>query len=31
MPVDVRNGDIEGINMPLTSGVSLPVRINTGR
>jgi protocatechuate 3,4-dioxygenase beta subunit len=27
MPVDVRNGDIEGINMPLTSGVSLPVRI----
>jgi hypothetical protein len=27
MPVDVRNGDIEGINMPLASGVSLPVKI----
>jgi hypothetical protein len=27
MPVDVRNGDIDGINMPLTSGVSLPVKI----
>ncbi len=27
MPVDVRNGDIDGINMPLASGVSLPVKI----
>jgi hypothetical protein len=27
MPVEVRNGDIDGITMPLTSGVSLPVKI----
>jgi hypothetical protein len=27
MPVEVRNGDIDGISMPLASGVSLPVKI----
>jgi len=27
MPVEVRNGDIEGITMPLATGVSLPVKI----
>ena len=27
MPVEVRNGDIDGLTMPLTSGVDLPVKI----
>lgn len=27
MPVEVRNGDIDGINMPLSMGVTLPVKI----
>jgi hypothetical protein len=28
MPVEVRNGDIDGLAMPLVSGVSLPVKIS---
>lgn len=27
MPVEVRTGDLDGLNMPLTAGVTLPVKI----
>jgi len=27
MPVEIRNGDVEGLSMPLASGVDLPVKI----
>ena len=28
MPVEIRNGDIDGLTMPLVTGVSLPVKIS---